>query len=107
MPCTEKELARRRKRYALWVFLLLYHSSDINQNCNSNIGAEREQARICAQRRRQNISGVSLEVIRERKERNLEVQAAYRRGNRMLLKMKAWNYRYALAFQLQMNLNLI
>jgi hypothetical protein len=56
---------------------VLYQCSDVIQNHNSNIGAEREQARMRAQRRRQSISGVPLKIIREHKERNLEIQAAY------------------------------
>jgi len=49
-------------------------------------------------------SDVPLEVIRARKERNLEVQVTYRRENRLLLKMKAWRYRY-IDFLHKVNLN--
>ena len=38
-------------------------------------------------------SEIPLEVICARKERNLEVQAAYQKENCLLLKMKAWKYR--------------
>ena len=85
-------------------YFILYHFSDVNPNRNSNIDVEREQARIRAQRRRQSISETPFEVNRKRKERNSEVQAAYRRSNRMLLKTKAWKYRYARDLQLKINL---